>query len=122
MSVTRVKDASGRWLTDLEGIKAHAVGFFHSLLSDDQTFSDDEFIEGLLHYIPGLVSNQANQMLLRPIELAEIRAVVFSLDPNSAQGPVGFSRLFYRHCGMLSPMTSSVWFKTLWLVSHFLGF
>lgn len=98
MTVHRIKDASGGWLDDQDAIKAHALDFFRDLLSEASNTPDAEAIDSVLQHIPPLVTLQDNQMLLRPLELSEIRSAVFSLDPDSAPGPDGFTGVFFRHC------------------------
>lgn len=98
MTITRIKDASGTWLNDLEDIKSHGLEFFQHLLSAPPTPPDVAAIETLLQHIPEIVSAQDNKILLRPIELAEVRSAVFGLDVDSAPGPDGFTGIFYRHC------------------------
>lgn len=88
----------GTRLDDQDAIKAHALDFFRDLLSEASNTPDAEAIDSVLQHIPPLVTLQDNQMLLRPLELSEIRSAVFSLDPDSAPGPDGFTGVFFRHC------------------------
>lgn len=52
----------------------------------------------VLEYNPSLVSQEDNAALLKPIELDEVKEAVFSLSPDSAPGPDGFSGSFYQAC------------------------
>ena len=37
-------------------------------------------------------------MLIRIPTVSDIKTVIFDMDPHSAQGPDGFSGLFFRNC------------------------
>lgn len=43
------------------------------------------------------ISNDQNDMLLRPFSQEEIRAVVFSMHPDKAPGPDGMNPKFFQH-------------------------
>ncbi|KAK2655736.1 hypothetical protein Ddye_008788 [Dipteronia dyeriana] len=51
----------------------------------------------ILYHIPQLVTDNDNENLCRIPSFAEIKDTVYSMDPNSAPGPDGFSGSFYQH-------------------------
>lgn len=55
---------------------------------------DDEFVNS----IPPLVSQEDNKMLMAPFSLAELKEIVFSMHPEKASGPDGFTVLFFQKC------------------------
>ncbi|XP_043701064.1 uncharacterized protein LOC122651645 [Telopea speciosissima] len=53
---------------------------------------------GVLSAIPPVISEEDNIFLTAIPSREEIKAVVFYLDPDSAPGPNGFPRAFFKHC------------------------
>lgn len=52
----------------------------------------------LLENIPKLPHQEDNDQLFKPLNLEEIKKVVFSLPPDKAPGPNGFTGLFFQKC------------------------
>ncbi|VFQ70835.1 unnamed protein product [Cuscuta campestris] len=52
----------------------------------------------ILPFIPPLISNEDNLFLTKLPDLAEVKATVWDLDPDSASGPDGFNGNFFRAC------------------------
>lgn len=94
MTVSRIKDVSGTWIEDPVAIQSHALAFFQNLLTEDTLLPDEEATAELLQYVPSLVTVEDNHLLLRPVELEEVRKAVYGLDPDSAPGPDGFTGVF----------------------------
>ncbi|XP_027155152.1 uncharacterized protein LOC113774459 [Coffea eugenioides] len=91
--IHRIKSQRGEWLDREEDISEEAVSFFHHLFSDQPGLSSSP----VLDVIPKLISDQDNLDLERHPSLEEVKDVVFSLDPDSATGPDGFSGRFFTY-------------------------
>ncbi|KAL3498203.1 hypothetical protein ACH5RR_040935 [Cinchona calisaya] len=55
LSIRRIKNGDGTWLTTLDDIKAKGINFFQSLLIDE--LIDPQAMETLLHNIPTVISS-----------------------------------------------------------------
>lgn len=55
-------------------------------------------VEHFISYILRVLSDADNDFLLKPVDIEEVRAAVWKLDPNSASGSDGFSGRFDRSC------------------------
>ncbi|KAM7517189.1 hypothetical protein LguiA_006772 [Lonicera macranthoides] len=85
-------------ITAPQEIEDCIVNFYKSLYSSAQS---SEIVSSLISYVPHLVSDADNQMLLQVPSDEEVRAAVFGLDPSSAAGPDGFNGYFYHQCWSL---------------------
>ncbi|XP_059071121.1 uncharacterized protein LOC131863720 [Cryptomeria japonica] len=92
--ISCIIDSNGNNLMDEDDIAAEAVRFFKSLLTAEPVVVDDEFVNS----IPPLVSQEDNRMLMAPFSLAELKEIVFSMHPEKASGPDGFTALFFQKC------------------------
>lgn len=104
LTITKMKDSHGQWLTSEASIKDHAVEFYQTLFSVESHDQEevDSSIDQFLSYVPELVTLEDNQRLLRPLTMEEVKLAVFQLD--SAPGSDGFSGRFYQACwGIISP-------------------
>ena len=70
---------------------------FHNLFRDDGS-SDLDLASDFLSKIPSLVSEAKNSELMNPFTEQEIIDVIWSMEPDKAPGPDGFSFHFYRIC------------------------
>ena len=78
-------------------IKEAAVNHFQNLLSAERNGSEEDALEFLTN-IPKLVSVEDNDSLMSPVTEEEITNIVWSMEPDKAPGPDGFSVHFYRIC------------------------
>nr|XP_027088512.1 uncharacterized protein LOC113709861 [Coffea arabica] len=89
--IHRIRSQCGEWLEREDDISKGTVSFFQQLFSDQSGLSSIPVSD----VIPKLLSDRDNLELERHPSLEEIKDVVFSLDPDSAAGPDGFSRRFF---------------------------
>ncbi|XP_051121132.1 uncharacterized protein LOC127244702, partial [Andrographis paniculata] len=85
-----------RTLTDHSDIKQSAITYFSGMLGQPDD-ADTSEMDALADPPPQVPPAECTR-LLEPPTLAEIRAVVFSIDQDSAAGPDGFSAAFYQKC------------------------
>ncbi|XP_027183967.1 uncharacterized protein LOC113782270 [Coffea eugenioides] len=89
--IHQIRSQCGEWLEREDDISKGTVSFFQQLFSDQSGLSSIPVSD----VIPKLLSDRDNLELERHPSLEEIKDVVFSLDPDSAAGPDGFSRRFF---------------------------
>ena len=78
-------------------IKQLAEARFQKLYREEGS-SNSDYNSDFLFNIPSLVSKKVNEELMHPFTEQEIIDVIWSMKPNSALGPDGFSIHFYRIC------------------------
>jgi hypothetical protein len=87
----------GQIYKDSEEIKEVAHSYFKDLytapVQEDLEIGSYPFSE-----IPNLVTEDDNRTLNRPISMREIKQAVFSMHPDKAPGPDGFTPRFFIHC------------------------
>ena len=92
--ISRIKDATGHWIKDREGIRASAADFFKSLFSSDH----EERAQPLLDFpVPKLTLLDNSDVHQLPT-MEELKEAVYSMSQDSAPGPDGFSVGFYQDC------------------------
>jgi hypothetical protein len=78
-------------------LKEAAKIHFQKLYKEDGVDCEEATTEFLSH-IPSLVSKEDNASLMKPFTEEEINNVIWSMEPDKAPGPDGFSINFYRNC------------------------
>ncbi|KAK9930542.1 hypothetical protein M0R45_027578 [Rubus argutus] len=81
--------------TDVSLLRQHVVDYFTKAFTNDGCSVDTGLVSKL---IPSLVTVAENDCLTATPTPDEIKVVAFSMDPDSAPGPDGFSGHFYRSC------------------------
>ncbi|KAL6219013.1 hypothetical protein ACLB2K_012220 [Fragaria x ananassa] len=90
--ILRIKDNGGEWLLEERQIVNHLNGFFREMYQASST----EHVDEVLGFVNKVVTQEMNDILLADISLDEIKEAVFSLSPQKAPGPDGFSGSFYK--------------------------
>eukprot|EP00253_Pinus_taeda_P028879 PITA_28879 len=125
--IAEITSITGQGYNGFAQIKEAAVTHFHNLLSAERN-GNEEDAEEFLSTIPNLVNEEDNDSLLSPVTEEEITNVVWSMEPNKAPGPDGFSAHFYRICweiikidlfrmdndSLLSPVTEEEITNVVW--------
>eukprot|EP00253_Pinus_taeda_P036029 PITA_36029 len=95
--IEEITTSSGQVCRGFEQIKEATANNFQNLLSARKDGSEED-IEEFLTNIPQLVSSNDNDTLLSLATEEEISNIVWSMEPDKAPGPDGFSIHFYRIC------------------------
>ncbi|XP_031101919.1 uncharacterized protein LOC116005823 [Ipomoea triloba] len=92
-TLTRLKNNSGLWIEDDE-LNIAVLDYFREIFTSSGSVSSmDPFVASI---VPR-VSQEQNEVLLRPFKLEEVKAVLFSMFPDKAPGPDGMNPGFYQH-------------------------
>jgi hypothetical protein len=78
-------------------IKVAAEIHFQRLYKEEGS-DCEEVISDFLSHIPSLIRRNDNSVLMKPFSEEEICNVIWSMEPDKAPGPDGFSIHFYRAC------------------------
>jgi hypothetical protein len=95
--ISEITTNDGKLCKGIDQIKDVVVSHFHQLYSkenDDNEEGNKEFLKN----IPALVTKEDNTALLSPTNEEEISKIIWSMDPDKAPGPDGFTIHFYRIC------------------------
>ena len=82
-------------ITNSNVIEGRILGYYQHLYA--YAGADSE-VSTLFDYVPRLVTEDDNAMLIKVPSDVEIRQAIFDLDPSSAAGPNGFNGTFYHFC------------------------
>jgi hypothetical protein len=93
-NVSKITLEYGTVITDFTKIKIASNSHFFELCIQQNDASQDNIVS-MLEHIPSLIFNDENLELTLPISENDIHLVVWSLDPDKAPGPNGFSISFY---------------------------
>eukprot|EP00253_Pinus_taeda_P009219 PITA_09219 len=93
--ITEITSSSGQVFKGFAQIQEAATNHFRELLSAERNGEEEDETD-FLSVIPSLVSEEANASLTSPATEEEITNIVWSMDPDKAPGPDGFSIHFYR--------------------------
>eukprot|EP00253_Pinus_taeda_P019947 PITA_19947 len=95
-NITHIQNEQGAKLEKHEEIEAEVLNHFkqvHKEPSDDCS----QAIQNITRKIPKLISDQHNQMLLKPVDLQEVESTVKQLKVGKAPGLDGFTSNFFHH-------------------------
>ncbi|XP_027158259.1 uncharacterized protein LOC113759880 [Coffea eugenioides] len=90
--ISRVKDAAGQWIENIEGIKASVTNFFTTLFCSDREGRETPQVD---FAVPKLNQLENSELHKLPT-MEELKEVIFSMSQDSAPGPDGFSAGFYQ--------------------------
>ncbi|VFQ98696.1 unnamed protein product [Cuscuta campestris] len=96
LQISHIIDGNGKGLNNMDDIKQEAIRHFQNQFQAPATSIPD--LGNILPFIPPLISNEDNLFLTKLPDLAEVKATVWDLDPDSASGPDGFNGNFFRAC------------------------
>ncbi|PKA66258.1 hypothetical protein AXF42_Ash006955 [Apostasia shenzhenica] len=92
--VDHIMKEDGTWITAHEDLVETCVNYFAGLLhSEGCNFSDHDF-----SFIPKLVNDMDNNMLMSPPSMDEVKVAIFNIHKDSAPGPDGFGSGFFQSC------------------------
>eukprot|EP00253_Pinus_taeda_P032540 PITA_32540 len=94
--ISQVTNAQGEKLETQEEIEKEFLHYFKEM-SQEPNINREEAIDNITRYIPRLVFEEQNSLLLKPISLQEVELAAKSLKAGKAPGPDGFSSNFFHH-------------------------
>lgn len=89
----RIKDESGVWLLDDSSINGHLQSYYTNLF---QASGGRDYSEALMG-VEAKISEDVNRMLIREVNIAEIKLAIKQLGSLKAPGPDGFPGFFYHN-------------------------
>ncbi|XP_026378045.1 uncharacterized protein LOC113272424 [Papaver somniferum] len=92
--ITEIEDAQGNIITDHALIADLLVHHFQQKFK----FQEVHIADKLLDVIPSSVTTSDQALLDAVPSSAEIKSIIFAMDPESAAGPDSFSGIYYRTC------------------------
>jgi hypothetical protein len=95
--IFKITSSDGLINKGFEQLKAVAETHFKGLYKEEGS-SSEEVISDFLSHIPSLVRRNNNSTLMKPFSEEEINNVIWSMEPDKAPGPDGFTIHFYRAC------------------------
>eukprot|EP00253_Pinus_taeda_P023946 PITA_23946 len=95
--IAEIKTPEGSVCNSYHQIKAAAENYFMNLYRKENHSNNEEIVD-IMSNIPNLISPKENAELCRPATEEEIIKVVWSMDPDKAPGPDGFTVHFYKAC------------------------
>jgi hypothetical protein len=95
--ISEIASSDGLIHKGFDQLKVAAETHFKRLYKEEGSGSD-EVITDFLSHIPSLVNRNDNSTLMKPFSEEEIYNVIWSMEPDKAPGPDGFTIQFYRAC------------------------
>eukprot|EP00253_Pinus_taeda_P010704 PITA_10704 len=95
--ISEISISEGEVIKGKSLIKQAATSQFQHLFQEDGS-SDEDLAVDFLSNIPSLVTTDLNDGLLKPFIEKEIVEVIWSMEPDKAPRPDGFTIHFYRAC------------------------
>jgi len=95
--ISELTSSDGTILKGNDQLKGAAETHFHNLLEEEGACCE-EITTKYLSNTPLLLSREDNAALLKTFSEDEIIKVIWSMEPDKAQGPDGFSIQFYKTC------------------------
>lgn len=90
--ITKLKDSSGVWIEDREGIQEMSRNFFMKLYEKDREVNPNSILE----LVNRSVTEEMNKKLVRPFSAEEISNALFQIGLLKAPGPDGFPAPFFQ--------------------------
>eukprot|EP00253_Pinus_taeda_P007598 PITA_07598 len=95
-NITHIQNEQGIKVEKHEEIEAELLNYFKQV--HKEPISDrSQAIQNITSKIPKLISDEHNQMLLKPVDLQEVEIAVKQLKAGKAPGPNGFTSNFFHN-------------------------
>ncbi|KAK4401671.1 putative mitochondrial protein [Sesamum angolense] len=83
--ISRIKDSSGEWVEDVDGIRRYIISYFHDVFASSRPQETDIAI-GTEH-LRQVVDASMAEDLLQPFTAIEVKSALFSMAPLKSPGP-----------------------------------
>ncbi|XP_031131888.1 uncharacterized protein LOC116033272 [Ipomoea triloba] len=92
-TLTRLKNDSGLWVEDDE-LNTLVLNYFSEIFTSSSSVSA---MDSFAASVEPRVTQDQNEVLLRPFQPEEVKTALFSMFPDKAPGPDGMNPGFYQH-------------------------
>jgi len=93
-NIFHLQNAQGRRVESHEEIESEFLNYFKQVHKEPNTDRLQD-IRKITRHIPKLITEEHDQLLLRPIDLSEVEAAAHQLKDGKAPGPDGFTSNFF---------------------------
>ena len=94
--ISHITNQQGERMERHEDMEKELVDYFKDLQKEQQD-NRQPAIDQITQLIPNLITDEHNQMLLRPITPQEVDTAMAQLKDGKAPGPDGFTANFFHH-------------------------
>lgn len=95
--IVRLKTGIGHYVETQTELEGELNTFFQELL-EEQAPDRGGAIYKVTQHIPALVSQEHNDLLMRPVEMQELEEVIKQMEGGKAPGPYNFTTNFFHSC------------------------
>lgn len=95
-NITHIQNEQGIRVETHEDIEAELLNYFKHV-HREPNIDRSQAIKKITGNIPKLISEEHNQMLLKPVDIQEVEIVVRQLKAGKAPGPDGFTSNFFHN-------------------------
>ena len=95
-NITHIQNEQGTRVEKHEEIELELLNYFKQAHQEPQA-DRTQAIEKIIRNIPKFITEEHNQLLLKPINLKEVENAVHQLKEGKAQGPDGFTSNFFHN-------------------------
>jgi hypothetical protein len=95
-TISFLYDEQGNKVEDIAQLKVMAVDFYRKLLGSKSTNFTAASAERIQHLISPIVPVDKAAVLVRDVTAEEIKSIFFSMKPNKAPGPDGYTAEFFK--------------------------
>lgn len=95
-NISQIQNEQGEKIENQTGIESEFLTYFKQA-HQEPNIDRLPAMDYILRNIPKLISEEHNQLLLRPVDLQEVEEVVHQLKVGKAPGPDGFTSSFFHH-------------------------
>ncbi|KAL0403747.1 UNVERIFIED_CONTAM: hypothetical protein Sradi_2015500 [Sesamum radiatum] len=84
-TITKIKDAGGRWCENTKGIQQILLEYFHGIFTSTSPLHHE--LDSVLNTVRPKVTEAMNESLLQPFTEQDVRDALFGMSPLKSPGP-----------------------------------